>query len=97
MHNLKNSILIFIRSGSEPKNYIRAFLVFCLGMVLTGMVALQSHQNAVVQKQSEFADISNDLKLKITTRLYSHAQLLRAGAALFAVSDTVTRAQWKEF
>ena len=97
MRELKNSILLFLRSGSEPKNYFRAFIVFWLGMALTGIVVLHVRQNALVQKQIEFAGISNDLKIKITTRLYSHAQLLRAGSALFAVSDTITRSKWKEF
>ncbi|MDP2335542.1 MAG: hypothetical protein Q8N05_03640 [Bacteroidota bacterium] len=36
-------------------------------------------------------------ELKIDTRLHAHAQLLRAGSAFFAISDTVTRKEWKEF
>ena len=97
MRELKNSILLFLRSGSEPKNYFRALIVFWLGMAITGILVLHVRQNAVVQRQIDFAGISNDLKIKITTRLFSHAQLLRAGSALFAVSDTITRAKWKEF
>ncbi len=39
----------------------------------------------------------NEIEIKIATRLQAHVLLLQAGTAFFAVSDTVTRAEWKEF
>ena len=44
-----------------------------------------------------FEFVAIDLQSKMSTRLREHAQLLRSGAALFAVSDTVTREMWHNF
>jgi PAS domain S-box-containing protein len=47
--------------------------------------------------EHEFALVCNEIKTKITTRLFAHAQLLRSGSSLFAASDNVTRNDWKLF
>ena len=75
----------------------RAFFVLIAGLILA--IAITLFTNTVVEKQAkdEFISICKEIEIKIATRLQAHVLILRAGTALFAVSDTVTRNEWKEF
>jgi signal transduction histidine kinase len=79
------------------KNSWKAFGVLLIGLVLTALTV--SYTRKYIQKTAiqDFEFASVDLQSKTEARLRVHAQILRSGAALFAVSDTVTREKWNHF
>ncbi len=79
------------------KNDWKALLVLILGLAITVILTLYTHDFVEKQAQEDFLSVSNEIKLQIDARLQAHVLILRAGTALFAVSDTVTRAEWREF
>lgn len=83
--------------NTTPKNAWKAFAILIAGFSLTAIAAIYTGRQAETNSKREFALVCNEITAKITTRLYSHAQLLRSGASFFAASDTVTRQGWKVF
>jgi PAS domain S-box-containing protein len=75
----------------------QSFAILIIGIVLTLAAAIYTKKDSETVAKHEFALVCNEIKTKITTRLYTHAQLLRSGSALFAASDEVTRKVWKLF
>ena len=71
--------------------------ILIIGIVLTIAAAIYTKKESETVAKHEFALVCNEIRTKITTRLYSHAQLLRSGSAFFAGSDAVTRNDWKIF
>jgi CHASE1-domain containing sensor protein len=67
------------------------------GLILTSVLTLLTYNFVERQKTEEFVSVANEIELRIDSRLHAHALILRTGTAYFAVSDTVTRSQWKEF
>lgn len=94
MNNLKNKN--FLPKATSQKAWI-AFVFLILGLILTVGATYYTHKDEEEQKNQEFSLICNEIKSRIETRLRAHSQLLRSGAAIFAVSDTITRNDWKEF
>lgn len=78
------------------KNW-KALIVLFLGTVITIGITIYTYRLGEKQKNAEFALVCQDIKTKITSRLFSHALVLRTGSAFFAVTDTVTRSDWKNF
>ncbi len=74
-----------------------SFATLIIGMVLTILAAIYTKRNTEALAKLDFALVCNETASKISTRLHSHAQLLRGGASLFASSDSVTRQEWKTF
>ncbi len=79
------------------ENAWKAFLILISGLFLTIIAALYTERNVESHAETEFALVCNEIITKIDIRLHAHAQLLRSGASLFAVLDTVTRNEWKVF
>lgn len=79
------------------KNYLIPFGILIIGIVFTVLASKYTIIDVQNSSNREFALVCNEVKTKITTRLYSHAQLLRSGSSFFAASDTVTRNTWKLF
>jgi len=75
----------------------KSFAILIIGIVLTIAAAIYTKKNSETLAKREFALVCNEITTKISTRLHSHAQLLRSGASLFAISDSVTRKDWKIF
>jgi len=75
----------------------KSFAILIIGIVLTIAAAIYTKKNSETLAKREFALVCNEITTKISTRLHSHAQLLRSGASLFATSDSVTRKDWKIF
>lgn len=75
----------------------KALLVLFVGLLLTAVSLFyaKSYIEKTAVQDFEFACI--DLQGRMEARLLAHAQLLRSGAAYFAVSDTVTRDSWRRF
>lgn len=75
----------------------KSFAILIIGIVLTIAATIYTKKYSETVAKREFALVCNEITTKITTRLHSHAQLLRSGASLFVTSDSVTRKDWKIF
>ena len=82
---------------TTAKNISKSLLFLFAGLILTFAAAYYTKLDVELQTKREFALTCNEIKTKITTRLYSHAQLLRSGSAYFEASDMVSRKEWKIF
>ena len=74
-----------------------SYSILIFGICLTIATAIYTKKELEAQSMRDFALVGNEIKSKITTRLHSHAQLLRSGASFFASSDDVSRNDWKAF
>jgi CHASE1-domain containing sensor protein len=74
-----------------------SFAILIIGIILTIAVAVYTKNDLETIAKYEFALVCNEIKAKVTTRLYSQAQLLRSGSSFLTASDTVTRENWKIF
>ncbi len=79
------------------KSNWKAFAILIVGISLTILVAFYTKTNNDLRLNQEFKLVCNDIKSKITARLYTHAQLLRSGASFIEAADTVTRKKWNSF
>jgi signal transduction histidine kinase len=75
----------------------KALAVLLTGLIFTTISVLYAKNYIQKVARLDFEFVSNDLQGKMEARLRAHAQLLRSGAALFAVSDTVTREMWRSY
>jgi len=92
--NLKYKKLI---TNFSLKNWWIAYAILFAGLVLTFIATYYTRKNMKEDVNKDFEFICNDLKIKLDTRLKANAQLLRSSVALFDVSDTVTREDWRKF
>ncbi len=76
---------------------IKPIYVLLTGLVLSFLLTFSTYRNVEKQANDEFLSVSKEVALRVEARLEAHVLILHAGAALFAVSDTVTRDQWREF
>ncbi len=72
-----------------------AILFGCLFLTFLATYNTKKNIEEVVNKDFEFT--CNDIKIKLDTRLRTHAQLLRSSSAFFCALDTVTREEWRKF
>ncbi len=79
------------------KSSWKALLVLVVGILITAILTLAVYRDLESEARMELAYVSTEIGLKIDARLHAHAVILRAGAAHFAVSDTVTRDDWEKF
>ncbi|MDX8337928.1 CHASE domain-containing protein [Draconibacterium sp. IB214405] len=75
----------------------KAFLVLIIGVLITGALTYATHLNLSREENKDFGMVCQEIKTKIMSRLYAHAQLLRSGAAYVIGSDEVTRVGWHDF
>ncbi len=94
MNNLKNKNLL---PKSTSKNVWIALVILISGLILTVVATYYTHKDEEEQANHEFALVCKEIKSKIETRLHAHSQLLRSSTAIFAISDTITRNDWKEY
>jgi len=74
-----------------------AWVVLVIGLLITAAVTLYMKSDVERIAEQEFITKCSDIQDKIGARLNDHARILRSGAALFKVSDTVTREKWRIF
>jgi PAS domain S-box-containing protein len=79
------------------QNVWKALIIMLGALILTMEAVFYTSRVEEVKEKNELVVTCNEIKAKITIRLHAHAQLLRAGTAFFAASDTVTRSEWKAF
>ncbi len=86
-------------SGSKPdfRNRMKAPSILVIGLIITCIVTFHTYRNVEIQARKNFESVCDEITIKITARLHSHAQLLRSGAAFFYSSDSVNRKDWAEF
>ncbi len=75
----------------------RAIIVL---IVCIGFTTFASYYTKVYLEKEEIIEfqlLCADIKTKISTRLYAHAQLLRSGSAFFSSADSVLRDDWRNF
>ncbi len=86
-----------LMSGFTLKEILITLGVFFTGLFITIAWGVFNSRNIEEAAWRDFAYSCNQIRIKIETRLEEHAQLLRGGKGLFAVSDTVTHDEWHEF
>ncbi|MEI7673965.1 MAG: CHASE domain-containing protein, partial [Deltaproteobacteria bacterium] len=74
-----------------------AWIVLVIGLLTTAAVSLYGKSAADRIAEQEFIAECSEIQEKIVARLDDHARILRSGAALFKVSDRVTRENWRIF
>lgn len=94
---MKFPVLRLFISGFSLRETLITLGVLILGLAITFLFVLYTRSNIERAARQDFEYSCKELKTRISTRLDEHAQLLRSGAALFAVSDSVTRGEWHEF
>jgi PAS domain S-box-containing protein len=72
-------------------------LIILTGLMFTSFVTLYVRNYDKIEMQQQFDSTCNDVIIRILSRLKSHEQILKAAAAYFEASDTVTREEWKNF
>ncbi len=78
-------------------NAWKSYLILICGVLLTLAATVYTKNDIEVQTKHEFGLVCNEIKTKISTRLISHALLLRSGASFFTASDSVARSDWHFF
>ena len=74
-----------------------ALLLLAAGLVLTGLATRHTQQDLMAAARREFDFACHEIGFKVEDRLDDHEQILRSGAALFAATEKVTRAEWRAF
>ena len=91
---IRNRIFLFNLSF---RNSWKAFGILAIGLLLTVVTVYYTRLYVYRAAIQDFQFTSNYLQTRMDSRLRAHSQLLRSGAALFAVSDTVTRENWRKY
>jgi len=79
------------------RNAWKALAILIIGLVITYFATSYSKNNFDNEIKQEFEQDCNQIVNKISTRLHSHAQLLRSASSFFESSDTITRKEWKKY
>lgn len=74
-----------------------AWLLFLAGLLVTAYTSLQVKERIESEAVQQVSVAYDQATLKIQERLSTYAQILRGGAGLFAASETVNRAEWRDY
>ncbi len=93
---------IWRRKTPGGRYYLKRFNRFAIpvlisGLFITAILTVSVYDRIETQERKLFVSIAHAIKQQLTDRLESHALLLRAGVAWLALSDSVTRDEWKEY
>ncbi len=83
-------------SSTFPKTW-PAWLLFLAGLLVTAYTSLQVKERIESEAVQQVSVAYDQATLKIQERLSTYAQILRGGAGLFAASETVNRAEWRDY
>jgi signal transduction histidine kinase/sensor domain CHASE-containing protein len=72
-------------------------LILVLGLLLTVMAAVSAHRVGERREALQFAGVADGVRHGIESRLDAYIAMLRGGAGLFAASDDVTPADFREY
>jgi PAS domain S-box-containing protein len=76
---------------------VAAWLALVVGLVLTMVASLEVKKAIEQDAADEIAFTSDQITLRIQTRLDAYALTLKGGASLFAASNTVDRREWQAY
>jgi len=79
------------------RNHWKALALLVATLAVTLIISLYFKASAEATAGLEFNFACDAIQLNIADRLAANAQVLRSGAALFNVSDTVSREAWRTF
>ena len=68
-----------------------------LGLATTLLAFGYAKRHIETEAKAQFASDCNEIQERIAARMAAHAQVLRGAAALFEVTSTVTRQDWRDF
>jgi PAS domain S-box-containing protein len=74
-----------------------ALLLLVAGLTATAVATRHTQLEKVAEERREFNFACREIFLKVQDRLGKHEQILRSGAALFAATEEVSRAEWRTF
>jgi len=83
--------------GTALRNLRVELGLLAAGLILTVLAAMYIKAGVESAAQRELAFTCNEIRLNIDARLAAAAQTLRSGAALFDVSEKVSREEWRTF
>lgn len=94
--------LTYLKNKKIIPNFSTRDTLITLGILFTGLLltflsVYYTRMNMRRTAIQEFEFSCNELRMRIESRLEQHAQLLRSGAALFGITDSVTREDWRIF
>jgi CHASE1-domain containing sensor protein len=89
--------LIRLLHARVLRNHWGAWCFLVAGLTVTVLTSRYIKTSVESAAQREFDFACNEIRLKIEARLEAGAQILRSGAALFDVSETVSRGGWRTF
>lgn len=93
----RRSRLIRLLHARVLRNHWGAWCFLVAGLTVTVLTSRYIKTSVESAAQREFDFACNEIRLKIEARLEAGAQILRSGAALFDVSETVSRGGWRTF
>jgi len=74
-----------------------AWMLLIISISLTGFATYYAQNRNREKEINELLVEGSEIRASIIARLHAHAQLLRAGTALFEASDSVSGHEWKAF
>jgi len=85
------------KSTKSPINVFGAWVILIIALTFTALYTYQTKQLVDQNAKKDFSFKCNEISGSVHARLHAHAALLRTGAALIEISDTVTREDWERF
>ena len=86
---------------TNVRNFIRTYFLAVTAaiilLIITLLSFLESYERVQERNKVLFTLRADNAKSAIEKRMQDYIQILRSGQALFAVSDTVTLMEWREF
>ena len=91
------SYISTLRHSAARPSVWKSLVLLGSGLVLTAVATFDVKTEMEALAAQDFRFECRKIKLVIEERLRAHEQILRSGAAFFADSDGVSRAEWHEF
>jgi signal transduction histidine kinase len=85
------------RKFIHKRIHLYATPVLIFGLIITILISASTFSYVIKQQRKEFNSSAGEIRQELVKRLESHALTLSAGTAYFAMSDTVTRNDWKNY
>lgn len=96
LQNVFIKALYFLSFWKAAKQkFFTALTLLIAGLIITVSATLTVQREVEQKAVSDFEFACSEIVQKISTRLHSHAQLLRSQATLFLMNKSITREDWK--
>ena len=95
--NLNGLIFKSFRHTNISKSKWTALIILIVCLILTFAVSLYTKYFVDAKEKQEYFLVCNEIKTKISMKLHTYSQVLRAGAAFIEETDTITYHKWKAY